>query len=228
MPDVLSELTVTSVIVRLVVAAVCGGVLGLERESKKRPAGFRTYILVCVGATLVMITNQYLFKMTAAGDVGRMGAQVISGIGFLGAGTIIVTGRNQVKGLTTAAGLWASACIGLAIGVGFYLAALVSSVIIFFAMAVLAAMDRRVTASTKQMNLYVEFERLTDLGRFIEYVKRQDMRISDVEVSKSEGIHGEDDHVAILMTIRTRKKEIHENVVSNLRKQVGVYYIEEI
>src|SRR5690554_4598709 len=101
---------------------VAGGILGLDREFKNRPAGLRTFMLVCIASTLVMITNQYVLEVYSHLNIDptRMGAQVISGIGFLGVGTIIVTRRNHVKGLTTAAGLWASACIGLAIGIGFY------------------------------------------------------------------------------------------------------------
>ena len=118
-PEVLKELNSISVTVRLMLSLVCGGILGVERGRKKRPAGFRTYMLVCMGAALVMITNQYIVEVYGGSDPARMGAQVISGIGFLGAGTIIVTGRNRVKGLTTAAGLWAAACVGLSLGIGF-------------------------------------------------------------------------------------------------------------
>ena len=118
-------------LLRLAVAMFCGGAIGLERGKKRRPAGFRTHMLVCIGATLAMLVSQYLSMMETTfwaalvspnapkTDLSRLGAQVINGIGFLGAGTIIVTGRQEVKGLTTAAGLWASACMGLAIGAGF-------------------------------------------------------------------------------------------------------------
>ena len=109
-----------AVFVKLLMAAFFGGVIGLERETKRRPAGFRTFVLVCIGSTLAMTTNTYLCEMYGTGDPATIPAQVISGIGFLGAGTIIVTRRNQVKGLTTAAGLWACASMGLAIGAGFY------------------------------------------------------------------------------------------------------------
>ena len=121
-----------SILLRLALAMFFGGVIGLEGARKGRPAGFRTYMLVCLGAALTMLLGQYELHMTevhwadhqqfvgARVDVSRFGAQVINGIGFLGAGTIIVTGNQQVKGLTTAAGLWASACVGLAIGAGFY------------------------------------------------------------------------------------------------------------
>ena len=128
----LREMNFVSVMFRLILAMVCGGMIGLERGRKRRPAGFRTYMLVCLGAALTMLLSQYEFAMVMGPwkgiaqelgmktDVSRFGAQVINGIGFLGAGTILVTGRQEVKGLTTAAGLWASACMGLAIGAGFY------------------------------------------------------------------------------------------------------------
>ena len=109
----LREVTYLAIGLRIFSAVLLGGLMGLERGLKNRPAGMRTYMLVCVGACLIMLTNQYIFQMFGSGDPVRMGAQVISGIGFLGAGTIIVTRRNQIKGLTTAAGLlalpWASA-----------------------------------------------------------------------------------------------------------------------
>ena len=124
--ETLHEITWMSILVRTVLSMIFGGLLGLERGRKHHPAGFRTYMLVCFGATLVMMTNQYTLRyFHTTGDPVRMGAQVISGIGFLCAGSIMVTGRHQVKGLTTAAGLWASACIGLAIGCGFYSGAII-------------------------------------------------------------------------------------------------------
>ena len=130
--DPLRDLNLASLLFRLALAMFFGGMIGLERVRKRRPAGFRTYMLVCLGATLAGIVSQYNFIMLnttfyetmkevgRSTDVSRIGAKVIGGIGFLGAGTVIVTGRQEVKGLTTAAGLWASACMGLAIGAGFY------------------------------------------------------------------------------------------------------------
>ena len=141
----LGEVNFLSTFVRLALAMLCGGVLGMERGKKNRPAGFRTYMLVCVGATLVMLTNQYICMEYGTGDPARLGAQVISGIGFLGAGTIIVTGRNRVKGLTTAAGLWACACVGLAVGIGFYSGAIIGCTLILVVMSVLHRIDDRPT-----------------------------------------------------------------------------------
>ena len=119
--SVLRELNMVSVTIRLLLALAAGTLIGIDRGMKRRGAGIKTHVLVCLGATLVMMTGQYTFNYFGQGhDVSRLGAQVISGVGFLGVGTIIVTGRNQVRGLTTAAGLWACACIGLALGIGFY------------------------------------------------------------------------------------------------------------
>jgi putative Mg2+ transporter-C (MgtC) family protein len=128
----LREVTYLAIAIRILAAVIIGGFIGLERGLKNRPAGLRTYMLVCVGACIVMLTNQYMVQVYGTGDPVRMGAQVVSGIGFLGAGTIIVTRRNQIKGLTTAAGLWSAAGVGLALGIGFYEAALVGGFAVFF------------------------------------------------------------------------------------------------
>ena len=134
---VLRELNWASIVLRLTLAILCGGIIGIERGRKGRTAGFRTHVLVCIGATLTVLTNQYMMQYFGGGDPARLGAQVINGIGFLGAGTIIVTGRHKVKGLTTAAGLWASACLGVAIGAGFYEGALAGFAAIFLSIKVL-------------------------------------------------------------------------------------------
>ena len=119
--DGLRSVTTLSVFVRLACAFICGGIIGIERSYKRRPAGFRTHILIFIGAAITTLTSQYLYlNMHYFTDMARLGAQVVAGIGFIGAGTIIVTKRQNVKGLTTAAGLWTSAIIGLAFGGGFY------------------------------------------------------------------------------------------------------------
>lgn len=122
------------IIFKLTLACILGGLIGLERESLSRPAGFRTYTLVCIGSTLAMIVSidiYYQFYQTVNADPGRIAAQVVSGIGFLGAGTIMREGAT-VRGLTTAAGLWVVACIGLTIGAGMYIPAIIATVLILF------------------------------------------------------------------------------------------------
>lgn len=223
----LKEVNALSTFLRLVLALICGGILGMERGKKNRPAGFRTYMLVCVGATLVMLTNQFIYKEYGTiGDPARLGAQVISGIGFLGAGTIIVTGRNRVKGLTTAAGLWADACIGLAIGSGFYSGAIIGCSLIFFVMSILYRFDTRMTANTKVIDLYLEFAKMSDLGNFISYIKENEMKISELEMAKSNKI--DDVGIAVILTLNMEKKKPHTEIIQMLSLAEGVIYIEEI
>jgi putative Mg2+ transporter-C (MgtC) family protein len=117
-------------------------------------------------------------------DISRFGAQVINGIGFLGAGTVLVTGRQQIKGLTTAAGLWASACMGLAIGAGFYECVFFAFLMILIVACVLPVVEKRIIENSRYMSIYVEFSSLDDLGAIIAHIKRQDVSINAVDVEK--------------------------------------------
>lgn len=172
MLESLREMNLLSILLRLVLAMLFGGLIGLERARKGRPAGFRTYMLVCLGAALAMLLGQYeVFALEnvwtaesgARTDISRLGAQVINGIGFLGAGTILVTGRQEVKGLITAAGLWASACGGLAIGAGFYECVFLSFFLIFLSIQFLPQMEHFIVENARNMNIYIEFESLDDM-----------------------------------------------------------------
>lgn len=225
-PEVLKEINMVSITVRLLLSLLCGGILGVERGRKKRPAGFRTYMLVCMGAALVMLTSEYITRIYGNADPARMGAQVISGIGFLGAGTIIVTGRNRVKGLTTAAGLWAAACVGLSLGVGFYTGALIGCLLIFIVMATLHRLDDWVMSSTKVINLYIEFGQMSDVGQFISFAKEQGFRISDLEMTRPNGVS--DTGVGVLCTLRLSKKKPHAEIIRMLSGMERVRYVEEI
>lgn len=213
-------------LLRLSLSLLCGGVLGIERGRKKRPAGFRTYMLVCLGAALVMMTNEFICERYQTGDPARMGAQVISGIGFLGAGTIIVTVHNRVKGLITAAGLWAAACIGLALGIGFYPGAIIGTILIFFAMDTMHNVDERVMATTKVILLYLELEKTTDIGNFIRYTKENKMKITDFEIDRTGAV--QESGTAILATIRLAKKQPHSAILHEIGQVEGVKYVEEI
>ena len=127
-------------ILKIFIAVLVGGLIGLERESSKRPAGLRTHILVCVASTMVMDINLMIAQQFITADPMRLGAQVISGMGFLGAGTIIKEGPT-VKGLTTAAGLWAVACLGLVIGAGFYLMALFAALVMLITLKTFSQLE---------------------------------------------------------------------------------------
>lgn len=138
----------SEVVIRLLLAVLLSGLVGLEREVKGRAAGFRTHILVCVGSALMMLTGVYMASIDMAVDSTRLGAQVISGIGFLGAGTIIQF-RDSVRGLTTAASLWAAAGIGLAVGAGFYVGAVSTTLIVLIVLFALSGFEQRMGSKAK-------------------------------------------------------------------------------
>ena len=140
----LLEPSLLTMIVRTLLALLCAGAIGYDRNIHGAAAGMRTHILVCFGAMLAMSTGQYAFMYYSTVDPTRIGAQVVSGIGFLGAGSIIVTRGNSVQGLTTAAGLWASACIGLAIGIGFYEGAIVGTIAVYVTERMLRGLSKSI------------------------------------------------------------------------------------
>lgn len=178
----LREVTWLSILVRITTAFLLGGLLGMERGLKQRPAGLRTYMLVCMGACIIMMTNQYMVQVLGTGDMARMGAQVVSGIGFLGAGTIMVTRNNQVRGLTTAAGLWAAAGVGLATGIGFYEASVTGAVAIFITLSLLSSLDDRMRRRTDHFDMYAELPPHVTLGMLMEALEQQRISIDDVQM----------------------------------------------
>lgn len=167
-------------IVRLGLAALLGGIIGFEREHSHRPAGFRTHILVAVGAALVMLTAVSMVdKFPDNIDVSRMPAQVVSGIGFLGAGTILREGFS-VKGLTTAASLWAVSCIGLAVGSGFYTGALVGTVVIY---VTLNALKKVVVKGKAGKVLYIEVRDLaSQVPKISDIIRRSGAVVHSMEI----------------------------------------------
>ena len=236
--DFLRELTALSMFVRLLLAMLCGGLIGLDRQRKHRPAGFRTHMLVCMGATLTMLLSQYevalletIWADQAASvgghvDVARFGAQVINGIGFLGAGTIIVTARQKVQGLTTAAGLWASACLGLAIGAGFYECVVIVFALIILVFRTLPFMESMLMERARNMNIYVEFRSVLDVSPLIGRIKSCDVHIYEVEIQR-EGVDKGKNPSAIF-TIRLNKSMSHAEVLAIVADSPNVYTVEEI
>jgi putative Mg2+ transporter-C (MgtC) family protein len=145
---------------RLLLAALFGGIIGFERENPSRPAGFRTHILVCVASSLVMLTAQYMLMMYEGKlnfDPTRLGAQVISGIGFLGAGTIIKD-DFKVRGLTTAASLWSVACVGLAVGGGYILGAAVATALLYLTLMFLKKIEKKIPYRGYTRALYINMK----------------------------------------------------------------------
>lgn len=223
----LREVTYLAVLLRILAAVIIGGLIGLERGMKNRPAGLRTYMLVCTGACLIMLTNQYIYEATNTGDPTRMAAQVVNGIGFLGAGTIIVTRRNQIKGLTTAAGLWAAAGVGLALGIGFYEAALVGGFAIFTVMTLLQKMDNRMHRKTKTVEVYLEVTAELTLGELLRTIRETEYEVQDVqrESSLESESNGNRAYIAIL---KSKKRCNHIEIVEAVRQIPGIVYVEEL
>ena len=221
----LREVTYLAVALRIFAAVLIGGILGLERGMKHRPAGMRTYMLVCVGACVIMLTNQYIFQVFGSGDPVRMGAQVVSGIGFLGAGTIIVTRRNQIKGLTTAAGLWSAAGVGLSLGVGFYEAAIAGTVAVFTVMTLLQKMDNKLHRRSRQLEAYIELDHIS-LGDFLRAMREQEVEVKDVQ--RESGEEDSDGVRAYVATLKGKQRQNHAELMAKVLEVPGVVFAEEL
>ena len=220
------EITYESIVIRIAAAIIIGGMIGLERGMKKRPAGLRTYMLVCVGACLVMMTNQYIYQFTGVGDPMRLGAQVVSGVGFLGAGTIIVTKHNQIKGLTTAAGLWASAGVGLAFGIGFYEAALTASIGIYAILALLQRWEHRAHKKVRLLDVYIELANNVPLNELVHNLRALNLQIEGIQF-EPDGVV-EDNTRAIVFTLKSSKKEDHQKVLAQIKGLEGIVHLEAL
>ena len=218
--------TYGAVALRILCAILLGGMLGMERGMKNRPAGLRTYMLVCTGSCLIMLTNQYIFQVFTVGDPVRMGAQVVSGIGFLGGGTIIITRHSRIKGLTTAAGLWASAAVGLALGIGFYEAAIVGGVAIFVIMTLLQKWDNKMHSMTKRMDVYVELDKAVTLGDFLREVRETNLAISNVQRESSPDKDAGSRAFSATLTSPSRQR--HAEMLEIISGITGVVFLEEL
>ena len=186
--DPLRDISLLAVVVRMVLSFVCGGLIGIEREFKRRSAGLRTHILICLGAAVTTLTSQYLvLEMGYNTDLGRLGAQVIAGIGFVGAGSILVTRRQRVKGLTTAAGLWAAAIVGLCFGAGFYEGGLIAAILILIAEVLFSRLEQSFLYGRAQVNLYVEYCDNSALNRIMAILKEDNVELLTTEVTRAVG-----------------------------------------
>jgi putative Mg2+ transporter-C (MgtC) family protein len=222
----IEEFNIVSVIVRLMLSTFAGAVIGLERRVHGKSAGVKTFSLVCLGASLVMVTNEFLMDSYPSGDVARLGAQVISGVGFLGVGTIIITGRNYVKGLTTAASLWTTACLGIAFGSGYIAAGLIALLFVFLIMTVLSGIGRKADAYTSFIHLYLEISKDSGIDTLYEYVKKNDFRISSINKQKKLALN--DNDISVLVEIDLQKRINHALIIEELGKIEAIHYLEEV
>lgn len=222
--DSLRELTLLSIFVRFALAVLLGGVIGMERGKKRHPAGLRTHLAVCIGSASVMMVSQYIFNTMNGVDPGRLGSQVISGIGFLGVGTIVVTGRNQVKGLTTAAGLWASACMGLAIGIGFYEGAVIMCLFLYLVLEVIERLDAEYVKHSNKCQIFVEYDKAVCLGQIIEVIHSLDWYVTHID-----SVHEVGDHVSTILSINHDGKRVdHSLLIAALKNIPDLFFAQEL
>ena len=236
--DYLRQLNMASLVFRLGIAMLSGGFLGMERERHRRPAGVRTYMMVCLGAALTTILSQYEFIMITTRwaelssqigiktDVSRFGAQVINGIGFIGAGAIIVTRRRQVKGLTTAAGLWVAAIIGLAAGAGFYEGAIYTTLLILLAELLLSKLEYRIMNSAPEVNVYMEYTNRNCLESILQLLRELSVKVTNLEITRSSE-SGKHNSCAIF-TLQLNKKCTVNALLERMTATEGVVSVEEL
>lgn len=216
----------SAIIIRMAFAMLVGILIGVDRGLKRRGAGIKTHTMVCLGAALVMMTSHYMAETFGGkADLSRMGAQVISGVGFLGVGTIMVTGKNQVRGLTTAAGLWTCACVGLAIGIGFVEGAVITLVLILFTLRVLSKIDIWLHRYAKVFDLYLEFETNKSVTAFMQKMHEWNVKVGTLEMAKSK-IKNEGPTAIVSVELKKRKDRPH--VLEEIRSLDCVKYMEEL
>lgn len=218
-----------TILLRLALSVVLSGLIGQERENKNRPAGFRTHILVCVGSTIVMLTSEFVFqqyKGVANMDPARLGAQVISGIGFLGAGTIIRDG-GSVKGLTTAASLWSVACVGLAVGIGFYQGAIIGTILIYLTLFLLGKFGRAIENKASHLEICIDMEnkpgKIGEIGTFL---GKYDVNIRNIEFLHDDGL--DENEVLIKLALKLPHGITHDRIIEELSHISGILHVDRV
>ena len=209
-----------SVSVRLVLAVLLGGFIGIERERKGRAAGFRTHILICLGAAMTTLTSQYIvFELGLSTDLTRLGAQVIAGVGFIGAGTVMVIKRREIKGITTAAGIWTAAIVGLCCGAGFYEGAVLATLLVLLAEIVFYELEGFLLVNRTVFSIYVEYSDCKRLGDIVDTVKKSGASILSLEVKNGSA---EQDNPCAVFTVRPARKHSYEELADSVRQISGV------
>lgn len=181
--EYMRDLNTVTVLARLILAMIFGGVMGLERGKLGRAAGMRTHILVCLGATLAAMVGFHGSEVLGySSDPLRVAAQVVSGIGFLGVGTILLKGRFQITGLTTAAGLWTAGAIGIALGAGFYEGAIITFVCAVLTVTVVHRVEYKINHKYSRFGIYVEIRSDNNVRETIDFLNTHFV-VSDVQVT---------------------------------------------
>ncbi len=213
--------------IRLVIATIFGGLVGWERIIKHHSAGIKTHALVSLGSASATALNIYLALLPGMNaDVSRIPAGVVSGIGFLGAGTILVTGRKQIKGLSTAATLWVTSCMGMAIGAGYLEIGCVCLIMVGFSNILLLQLSNKVEGNSKYMSIYIEVNKNRGVGKLSRFVQDEGFTILSMTKSKEKTIVPAD--TGLLVDLELDKKRDHNDVLNLLRDQEYVNYVEEV
>lgn len=221
-----SDWNVLSIIIRLLIAAIVGFLIGLDRERKHKPAGIRTHILVCLGTALATMTAVYAFYIfpNSSIDITRIGGQMVVGIGFLGAGVIYISKKNRIEGLTTAAGLWACTCCGLAIGFGFLEGTIITVCLIIITMLLLPVFERNVRRDKRQFDLYLEFDQGTSPAGFLRLLHTEDLSYSNYRVIQED--NGKEGPIAII-SIALNHSADKEAFLSHVKELEGLTFLHE-
>lgn len=220
-----SEWTWQNILIRIIVSLVIGIVIGIDRGVKRRGGGARTTITVCLGATMVMLLEQYLEELYPERlDISRIAAQVISGVGFLGAGSILVSG-HQIKGLTSAASIWTCACIGLAVGIGFVDGAVFLTVMWLAGVHMVPYIEDKVYKHSRYMTLYVEVEDGKAITNVSRQLKDSHCFIDSFYVDKPKA---KGQHFQIVVTLRIQTKRNRDEFLHTLQRLKGVVSVDEI
>lgn len=223
--DALRSITFGTVFLRMLLAVLAGAAIGSERSYKNRPAGSRTHILVCIGAATASMTGIYLYlNLGLPTDISRLGAQVVSGLGFIGAGTIIVTRNRTVKGLTTAAGLWASGVIGLAIGAGFYEGGIFATALVLVTETLFSQLNARIMR-TPEFDITLHYHHKPALDQVMRTCK--DSRIAIVNLRVVSGNDPEKTLYTAVLSLRPRLKVNRDLLLTRIRAIHGVQDVEE-
>lgn len=222
----LQEFNTVSIIFRLLLSTILGGLLGMERSQKHEAAGIRTFSLVCLGAALIIMTNEFIYFKFGMGDLSRMPAQVISGIGFLGGGTIIMTSNNRIKGLTTASCLWISAILGLCIGSGFLLISIIGFLILMLTLRLLTEYNEKVLKNSPTLTLYLEVDSTNGIDTLRNYAKENFFHIKSIHRKREKPLTRNDLCISVEFDLTVKKN--HEEILRELHNLEPVHYAEEI
>ncbi|MBR5930719.1 MAG: MgtC/SapB family protein [Lachnospiraceae bacterium] len=221
-----ADWNILSIIIRLVLSGVVGFLIGYDRERKNKPAGIRTHILVCLGTALATMTAMYALYMfpNTNIDITRLGGQMVAGIGFLGAGVIFISNKNRVEGLTTAAGLWACTCCGLAIGFGFLEGTIITVVLIIITMLLLPLFERNVRHNRDNFDLYIEFETGTSPAGFLRLLHSRDVSYSNYRVIQED--NGKEGPIVIL-SVSMNKSVNRDDFLAEVQALDGLKFLHE-